>query len=154
MSEMGKEGVANDDLTSRAPFPGPAEWPTTSPLQRSTSRQTQSHEAPTRAGQVAAYMGARRPAAKAARDDVLHVGLVDRPGVHLEPLPAVCAGQAVLPHDAADPAPADGDARPPGRRLYLARAVPALAGDVGRGPAGAAGRAASACSSTSTSRRR
>lgn len=108
----------------------------------------------TRAGQVAAYMGARRPAAKAARDDVLHVGLVDRPGVHLEPLPAVCAGQAVLPHDAADPAPADGDARPPGRRLYLARAVPALAGDVGRGPAGAAGRAASACSSTSTSRRR
>lgn len=48
----------------------------------------------TRAGQVAAYMGARRPAAKAARDDVLHVGLVDRPGVHLEPLPAVCAGQA------------------------------------------------------------
>lgn len=83
-------------------------------------------------GQVAAYMGARRPAAEAARDDVGHVGLVDRPGVHLEPLPAVCADQAVLPHDAADPAPADGDARPPGRRLYLARAVPALAGVVGR----------------------
>lgn len=51
------------------------------------------------AGQVAAYLGARRPAAEAARDDVRHVGLVDRPGVHLEPLPAVCAGQAVLPHD-------------------------------------------------------
>lgn len=49
-------------------------------------------------GQVAAYMGARRPAAEAARDDVGHVGLVDRPGVHLEPLPAVCADQAVLPH--------------------------------------------------------
>ena len=48
-------------------------------------------------GQVAAYMGARRPAAEAARDDVGHVGLVDRPGVHLEPLPAACAGQAVLP---------------------------------------------------------
>ena len=83
-------------------------------------------------GQVAAYMGARRPAAEAARDGVGHVGLVDRPGVHLEPLPAVCADRAVLPHDAADPAPADGDARPPGRRLYLARAVPALAGGVGR----------------------
>ncbi|EBA38531.1 transposase, IS116/IS110/IS902 family [Collinsella aerofaciens ATCC 25986] len=83
-------------------------------------------------GQVAAYMGARRPAAEAARDDVGHVGLVDRPGVHLEPLPAVCADQAVLPHDAADPAPADGDARPLERRLYLARAVPALAGGVGR----------------------
>lgn len=87
-------------------------------------------------------MGARRPAAEAARDDVGHVGLVDRPGVHLEPLPAVCAGQAVLPHDAADPAPADGGARPPGRRLHLARAVPALAGGVDRdhgrrgGPAG------------------
>lgn len=78
------------------------------------------------AGQVAAYMGARRPAAEAARDDVRHVGLVDRPGVHLEPLPAVCAGQAVLPHDAADAAPADGNARPPGRRLDLARSVPAL----------------------------
>ena len=86
-------------------------------------------------GQVAAYMGARRPAAEAARDDVGHVGLVDRPGVHLEPLPAVCADQAVLPHDAADPAPADGDARPLERRLYLARAVPALAGAVeGRAP--------------------
>lgn len=83
-------------------------------------------------GQVAAYMGARRPAAEAARDDVGHVGLVDRPGVHLEPLPAVCADQAVLPHDAAGPAPADGDARPLERRLYLARAVPALAGGVGR----------------------
>lgn len=71
-------------------------------------------------------MGARRPAAEAARDDVRHVGLVDRPGVHLEPLPAVCAGQAVLPHDAADAAPADGNARPPGRRLDLARSVPAL----------------------------
>ena len=35
------------------------------------------------AGQVAAYMGARRPAAEAARDDVRHVGLVDRPGVLL-----------------------------------------------------------------------
>lgn len=84
-------------------------------------------------GQVAAYMGARRPAVEAARDDVGHVGLVGRPGVHLEPLPAVRAGQAVLPHDAADPAPADGGARPPGRRLYLARAVPAPAGGVGRG---------------------
>ena len=112
-------------------------------------------------GQVAAYMGARRPAAEAARDDVGHVGLVDRPGVHLEPLPAVCADQAVLPHDAADPAPADGDARPLERRLYLARAVPALAGGVGRdhGRRGGvrrvrAGRPASAWSSTSTSRRR
>lgn len=56
----------------------------------------------------------------------------DRPGVHLEPLPAVCAGQAVLPHDAADAAPADGNARPPGRRLDLARSVPALAGGVRR----------------------
>ena len=40
-------------------------------------------------GQIAAYMGARRSAAEAARDDVRRVGLVDRPGVHLEPLPAV-----------------------------------------------------------------
>ena len=31
-------------------------------------------------GQVAAYMGARRPAAEAARDDARHVGPVDRPG--------------------------------------------------------------------------
>ena len=90
-------------------------------------------------GRVAAYMGARRPAAEAARDGVRRVGLVDRPGAHLEPLPALCADRAVLPHGAAGPAPADGDARPPGRRLYLARAVPALAGDVDRGPAGAAG---------------
>lgn len=93
-------------------------------------------------GQVTAYMGARRPAAEAARGDVRHVGLVYRPGMHLEPLPAVCADQAVLPHDAADLAPADGNARPLERRLYLARAVPALAGGVGRdhgrrgGPAG------------------
>ena len=58
-----------------------------------------------RAGQVAAYMGARRPAAEATHDDVRHVGLVDRPGVHLESFPAICADQAVLPHDAADPAP-------------------------------------------------
>ena len=35
------------------------------------------------AGQVAAYLGARRPAAEAARDDVRHVGLVDRPGCTL-----------------------------------------------------------------------
>lgn len=81
-------------------------------------------------GQVAAYMGARRPAAEAARDDARRVGLVDRPGVHLGPLPAACADRAVLPHDAAGPAPADGDARPPGRRLYLARAAP------GHGPEG------------------
>ena len=40
MSEMGKESVANADLTGRASFPGPAEWPTISPLQGSTSRQT------------------------------------------------------------------------------------------------------------------
>ena len=77
-------------------------------------------------------MGARRPAAEAVRDDARHVGLVDRPGVHLEPLPAVSADRAVLPHDAADTAPADGGARPLERRLYLARAVPALAGGVGR----------------------
>lgn len=65
-------------------------------------------------------MGARRPAAEAARDDVRHVGLVDRPGVHLEPLPAVCAGQAVLPHDAADAAPADGNTPDlPGGALIL-----------------------------------
>lgn len=83
-------------------------------------------------GRVAAYMGARRPAAEAARDGVGRVGPVGRPGVHPGPLPAVCADRAVLPRDAADPAPADGDARPPGRRLYLARAVPALAGGVGR----------------------
>lgn len=75
-------------------------------------------------------MGARRPAAEAARDDARRVGLVDRPGVHLGPLPAACADRAVLPHDAAGPAPADGDARPPGRRLYLARAAP------GHGPEG------------------
>ena len=67
-----------------------------------------------------------------AHGDVWHVGLADRPGAHLEPLPALCADRAVLPHDAAGPAPADGDARPPGRRLYLARAVPALAGGAGR----------------------
>ena len=48
-------------------------------------------------GQVAAYMGARRPAAEAARDDARRVGLVDRPGVHPGPLPAACADRAVLP---------------------------------------------------------
>jgi len=90
-------------------------------------------------GQVAAYMGARRPAAEAARDDVGHVGLVDRPGVHLEPLPAVCADQAVPPHDVEGPATADGGGwrrrQPIERRVHLARAVPALAGAVeGRAP--------------------
>lgn len=39
MSEMGKEGVANAGLTSRASFLGPAEWPAISLLQGSTSRQ-------------------------------------------------------------------------------------------------------------------
>lgn len=101
-------------------------------------------------GQVTAYMGARRPAAEAARDDVRHDGLVYRPGVHLEPLPAVCADQTVLPHDAADPAPApaDGDDRPPGdafilrepyRPLLAARAATA-AGTAGSGAAGRPGR--------------
>ena len=90
-------------------------------------------------GQVAAYLGARRPAAEAARDDVGHVGLVDRPGVHLEPLPAVCADQAVPPHDVEGPATADGGGwrrrQPIERRVHLARAVPALAGAVeGRAP--------------------
>ena len=90
-------------------------------------------------GQVAAYMGARRPAAEAARDDVGHVGLVDRPGVHLEPLPAVCANRAVPPHDVEGPATADGGGwrrrQPIERRVHLARAVPALAGAVeGRAP--------------------
>ena len=32
MSEIGKESVANADLTSRASFLGPAEWPTISLL--------------------------------------------------------------------------------------------------------------------------
>ena len=90
-------------------------------------------------GQVAAYMGARRPAAEAARDDVRHVGLVDRPGVHLEPLPAACANRAVPPHDVEGPATADGGGwrrrQPIERRVHLARAVPALAGAVeGRAP--------------------
>ena len=95
-------------------------------------------------GQVAAYMGARRPAAEAARDDIRHVGLVYRPGVHLEPLPAVCTDQAVLPHDAADPAPADGGADPSSDAFIL------------RGPYRPllAAWAASAWSSTSTSRHR
>ncbi|WP_370457558.1 hypothetical protein [Collinsella sp. BIOML-A6] len=39
--------------------------------------------------------------------------------MHLEPLPAVCAGQAVLPHDAADAAPADGNTDLPGDALIL-----------------------------------
>lgn len=39
MPEMGKESVANADLTGRASFPGPAGWPTISPLQDSTSGQ-------------------------------------------------------------------------------------------------------------------
>ena len=39
MSEMGKEGVANADLTGRASSLGPAEWPTIPPLQGSTSGQ-------------------------------------------------------------------------------------------------------------------
>lgn len=99
-------------------------------------------------GQVAAYMGARRPAVEAARDGVGHVGLVGRPGVHLEPLPAVRAGQAVLPHDAAGPAPADGGARPPGDafilrepyRPLLAAWAAAMAGAAGYGAAGRPGR--------------
>ena len=40
MSEMGKESAANADLTGPASFLGPAEWPTISLLQGSTSRQT------------------------------------------------------------------------------------------------------------------
>ena len=84
------------------------------------------------AGQVAAYMGARRPAAEAARDGVGRVGLVDRPGCTLNLFPPYAPAGPFPPHDAADPAPADGDARAPGWRLYLARAVPALAGGVGR----------------------
>ena len=48
MSEMGRESVANADLTGRASFPGPAERPTISLLQGSTSRRVQLHEAPTR----------------------------------------------------------------------------------------------------------
>lgn len=40
MSEIGKEGVANADLTGRAPFLGPVEWPRISLLQGSTSGQT------------------------------------------------------------------------------------------------------------------
>lgn len=38
--EMGKEGVANADLTGRAFFLGPAEWSAASLLQGSTSGQT------------------------------------------------------------------------------------------------------------------
>ena len=132
MSGIGKEGVANAGLTGLASFPGPAEWPTIPPPVAGVDEQAGA--APrgpdAHVGQVAAYMGARRPAAEAARDDARRVGLVDRPGVHLGPLPAACADRAVLPHDAAGPAPADGDARPPGRRLYLARAAP------GHGPEG------------------
>lgn len=48
MPEMGKESVANAGLTGLASSPGPADRPTTSLLQGSTSRQTQFHEAPTR----------------------------------------------------------------------------------------------------------
>lgn len=40
MPEMGKESVANADLTGRASLLGPAEWPTISLLQGSTSRRT------------------------------------------------------------------------------------------------------------------
>lgn len=48
MSEIGKESVANADLTGRASFPGPAERPTISPLQGSTGGRAQFREAPTR----------------------------------------------------------------------------------------------------------
>ena len=131
MSGIGKEGVANAGLTGRASFPGPAEWPTIPPVAGVDEQAGAAPRGPdAHVGQVAAYMGARRPAAEAARDDARRVGLVDRPGLHLGPLPAACADRAVLPHDAAGPAPADGDARPPGRRLYLARAAP------GHGPEG------------------
>lgn len=98
MSGIGKEGVANAGLTGRASFPGPAEWPTIPPVVEVDEQAGAAPRGPdAHVGQVAAYMGARRPAAEAARDDARRVGLVDRPGVHLGPLPAACADRAVLP---------------------------------------------------------
>ena len=65
----------------------------------------------------------RAPESPAPRHDVGRIGLVGLAGMDLEFLPAVGARQAVLPHDTANPAPADRFARPSQRRLHLARAV-------------------------------
>ena len=82
--------------------------------------------------EVAADVGPGRPAPEAPCDDVGHVRLVDGAGMHPEALPPIGADQPVLPHDAAYAAAADRDSGPAERRLYLARAVPALAGGMGR----------------------
>lgn len=66
MSGIGKEGVANAGLTGRASFPGPAEWPTIPPVAGVDEQAGAAPRGPdAHVGQVAAYMGARRPAAEA-----------------------------------------------------------------------------------------
>ncbi len=138
MSGIGMEGVANA-ADQPGILPGPGGVADDLPVAGVDEQADVVPRGPdAHVGQVAAYMGARRPTAEAARDDVRHVGLVDRPGVHLEPLPAACANRAV-PHDVEGPATADGGGwrrrQPIERRVHLARAVPALAGAVeGRAP--------------------
>lgn len=85
-----------------------------------------------RVRRAAARVRARGAPPKAPRRDVGRIGLVGLAGMGLEFLPAVGARQAVLPHDAANPAPADRFARPSQRRLYLARAVATAARSVDR----------------------
>ena len=80
------------------------------------------------AGQVAARVGARRAAAEAPRTHVRHVGPVEHVAMTLEPFAPVRADQAVFPHYPADAPATGGYAGPRQRRLYLARAVAAMAG--------------------------
>ena len=79
-------------------------------------------------GQVAARVGARRAAAEAPRHRVRHVGPVGHVAMTLEPFAPVRADQAVFPHYPADAPATGGYAGPRQRRLYLARAVAAMAG--------------------------
>ncbi len=83
-------------------------------------------------GQVAAHVGARRVPAELPGDYVRQVGLVGPAGMAFEPLAAICAGRAVLPHYPADAPAAGGYAVPGERRLDLAGPVAPAAGLVRR----------------------
>lgn len=83
-------------------------------------------------GQVAAHVGARRVPAELPGDHVRQVGLVGPSGMVFEPLAAICAGQAVLPHYPADAPAVGGYAVPGERRLDLAGPVAPAVGLVRR----------------------
>ncbi len=127
MSEIGSPGVAKAALTGSAPSPLPAERPTTSLLQGPASRRTWRREPPARVGEVAAGARARSAPAGGPVERVRQLRPVRlaraRPGA----LPPYAPERPSSPHDAGHPPAARDDAAPPGRRLDLPRAVPALA---------------------------